>query len=415
MRQAITWWIVLLMASPATAQTWPDLTRPAEAVGGGDKDAALIVSIEDYVYLPQIKGASANGKAWYLWLTRTRQVRPAAVRWVRDRRARKESLVREAEKVAGLVKPGGTLWFVFIGHGAPSLNQRDGVLVGVDADQSADGLYDRSLPKSAVLSALRAGPQVRTVAVIDACFSGKSATGAQLVPGLQPVLNTTLRRAGLGTTLLMAGSGDQFAGPLPNAAQPRPAFSYLVLGALRGWGDRNQDGAITAQEVVNYANEVLLTLLSDRQQTPELAGPAGDILARPGEKREEPPDLIAFKLGRAVASPVGSGISPVLVWGLGLAGGAAVAAAVGVTVAANAEDGDVQSANERNDAASAHSAADRVQVLDTVAYSLYGVGGALVVTALVLELTRGPDNEQAVAAWPVFFGGGALLGVRGSF
>jgi hypothetical protein len=48
--------------------------------------------------------------------------------------------------------------------------------------------------------------------------------------------------------VLSAGKGDQFAGPLPGLG--RPAFSWLVLGALRGWGDADRDGTVTAREAV---------------------------------------------------------------------------------------------------------------------------------------------------------------------
>ena len=58
---------------------------------------------------------------------------------------------------AARVKPGGTLWIVFIGHGAPSRGGDDGVLVGWDAQQDADSLYARSLPKKALLGLVAGG------------------------------------------------------------------------------------------------------------------------------------------------------------------------------------------------------------------------------------------------------------------
>jgi hypothetical protein len=46
----------------------------------------------------------------------------------------------------------------------------------------------------------------------------------------------------------------------------------LVLGALRGWGDINQDGDITSSEVIKYSNEVLIGLEKGRRQTPVMYG-----------------------------------------------------------------------------------------------------------------------------------------------
>lgn len=50
---------------------------------------------------------------------------------------------QSAHEKAAEVEPGGTLWFVFVGHGAPSKDAKDGVLIGVDAQQRADSLYAR--------------------------------------------------------------------------------------------------------------------------------------------------------------------------------------------------------------------------------------------------------------------------------
>ena len=56
------------------------------------------------------------------------------------------------------------------------------------------------------------------------------------------------RRAPTNVTVLTAATADQVAGPLPGAA--RPAFSYLVLGGLRGWADSDHNGRVTAGETV---------------------------------------------------------------------------------------------------------------------------------------------------------------------
>jgi len=71
--------------------------------------------------------------------------------------------------------------------------------------------------------------------------------------------------------LLTAGTSRQFAGALPGLA--RPAFSYLALGALRGWADDDHDGSVTANEVVTFSNAVMSTTVRGRQQTPQLNPP----------------------------------------------------------------------------------------------------------------------------------------------
>ena len=56
--------ILLLVAGVGAAQeaSWPDLSRPAQAVGGGERDAAVVVGIEDYFAVPGVPGAKSNAK-----------------------------------------------------------------------------------------------------------------------------------------------------------------------------------------------------------------------------------------------------------------------------------------------------------------------------------------------------------------
>ena len=290
-------WVALalvLVTGTADAQSWPDLSKPAPAVGGGAKDAALVITIERYSDAPAIPGAEANGRAWLLWLTKTRGVPASRVVWLKDNEAAKEVILAKARAVASWAQPGGTVWLVFVGHGAPSQDGKDGVLVGYDAQQTAMMLYGRSVPQKALLGVLGTGRQAGTVAVVDACFSGRSGSGKPLAPGLQPFLAAKGQQgvSALRATVLSAGTSKQFAGPLPGAS--RPAFSYLVLGALRGWGDANGDGSVTAQEAVAYAGGVLRTLAKGRTQTPEVHGMRAPALSKPGRRGEKGPDLAAL-------------------------------------------------------------------------------------------------------------------------
>jgi len=283
--------LAVACAGAAWAAEWPDLSSVPASNGGGEADAALVVGIEDYTYVAGVPGAVDNANDWYAWLTRTRGVPVGSVILLRNHDGTREKLLRSAEQVAGQVGSGGTLWLVFIGHGAPSRDGRDGLLLGVDTQQSADSVEARGLSQQALLEALEQGAQERTLVVLDACFSGKGSRGDTLVDGLQPLVPTyTLQRGQ--ATVLSAGQSDQFAGPLPGAA--RPAFSYLVLGGLRGWADADGDRAVTAREAVDYARDTMLALVRDRTQTPGGEGPAMDDLIARG--REQGPDIAAMVL-----------------------------------------------------------------------------------------------------------------------
>jgi formylglycine-generating enzyme required for sulfatase activity len=255
----------------------------------GVHDAAIVIGIEKYVFVDHVPGARENAAAWQEYLTETRGVPPERVTLLRDEEASVEDIRKFVAQKAAQVDPGGRLWFVFIGHGAPSKDGSDGFLVGMDARQTAESIYERSLSRNELLKLLAKGRQVQTVVVLDSCFSGRSSSGRGLVSGLQPLvpMGGLPKSIDDRTILLTAGKSDEFAGPLPKATHLRPAFSYLTLGALRGWG-ADTKGRVTAQGVINYARKAL-SFAHDRTQTPQLElGSPQTILA---VGHEHGPDL----------------------------------------------------------------------------------------------------------------------------
>jgi hypothetical protein len=167
--------LLILCAAPARAQSlWPDLSTPPEGAGGGEKDAAVIVGIEDYAFVEKIPGARQNAEDWQAYLTGTLKVPAEKIALLRDGEATLEDLRKHVRRKAEQVEEGGTLWFVFIGHGAPSKDGQDGLLIGADAQQRAESLDSRSLRRSELLELIAKGKQARAVVLLDACFSGRS-------------------------------------------------------------------------------------------------------------------------------------------------------------------------------------------------------------------------------------------------
>ncbi|MBL8784788.1 MAG: SUMF1/EgtB/PvdO family nonheme iron enzyme [Deltaproteobacteria bacterium] len=293
-------------AADVRAQPWPSLDEPPARAGGGDKDVALVVSIERYAALPPIEGAERNARAWVAWFERARGLRPDKIVHLRDQEGTPSQILAKARELASLVGRGGRIWFVFIGHGAPAKDQSEGLFVGWAAQASPDELYAQSLGQSELVAALGRGVGAPVVMIVDACFNGTSRSGQSIAKGLQPVLLVDRAKAApQNVTLMSAGRADQFAGPLPGAS--RPAFSYLLLGALRGWGDDpaygNGDGKVTLDEALEFTRAALRTTLKGRSQTPEASGPVRDVVARASERA---PDLGRMRdAGDEVHSPAG--------------------------------------------------------------------------------------------------------------
>lgn len=262
--------LVTPLALAASPGPWPDLATPTPAQGVGRQDAALIVAVSDYAQLDAIPGATENAELWYQWLIGSRGVAPEHVHRLYDGEAVKESIQEDLLQAANEVGTKGTLWVLFITHGAPATDGKDVVLVGADALPTARSLYARSISRSEVLSATAGAAQA--VVVLDSCFSGKGYSGAKLVKdALAPVIPVDAMRkvsTAPSTAVALAAGADEFAGPLPGAG--RPAFSYLLLGALEGWGDRNADRRVTPSEAVAWTNGALSMTVQGRRQSPSV-------------------------------------------------------------------------------------------------------------------------------------------------
>jgi uncharacterized caspase-like protein len=297
----------------AHAAAWPDLQGQIVPTDEGRADAAVVIAVEDYQKLDDIAGARVNADDWTRWFLESRGVPASRVFKAYDADATDLKIRELAKRAADSVQAGGTLWFVFIGHGAPSRDGRDGLLVSVDADRSADGIYGRSVPRQDLLALLDAGKQAQTVALLDACFSGQSPRGAALVDGLQPVIPTALLEgASARSRVLTAASSGEFAGPLPGVA--RPAFSYLALGGLMGWadtdGEGNRDGRVSADEVRAYVQGALNLTVQGRTQTPSLLGMDGD-LGRAVAKAAPRLSSFASRGGRSAGITLDTRLGPV--------------------------------------------------------------------------------------------------------
>ncbi len=273
---------------------WPDLSALPAATGGGEKDAALVVAVEDYAYLPDVVGAGELGVAWYLYLGKVRKV--PMVMLLKDGEATPNKIRNALDAVGQRVKPGGRAWVVFIGHGAPSEDGKDGALVTVTAQPDQVDFFPHTVTQSEVLQRLGKAAEgvLEPVLVVDACFSGTDVSGKTLVKGAQFAVSQEIAEA-KEATVLTAGRARDIAGQLPGAE--RPAFSYLLLGALRGWGDADGDGVVTSQEAVQYAQDAILMLDSGRQQKPQASGKDQPLTAKlSGAALEKGPDLMDIKL-----------------------------------------------------------------------------------------------------------------------
>jgi len=262
--------LLLAVVPQAHAQSWPAIETLAQLEGArtGRDDAAVIVAIEDYAFVEDLEGARAMGEAWYRWCTESAGMSSSSVLLLRDSEAVDHAILAAVQDASENMDPEGTFWFVYIGHGAPSADGKDGLFVGADAGRSVQGLSSRSVPRTDLMRHVEEGRQADTVAVFDTSFDGKSRTGSPLVEGLQPLVPKYATLRGTSATILSASTDRGKASPRRDTFVPN--FSYLVLGGLRGWADKDQDGQVTSDELVHYAGAVM----RETGQMPAHTGPS---------------------------------------------------------------------------------------------------------------------------------------------
>ncbi len=380
----------------------------------------LLIAIEEYAIqdsLPPVAGASNNGSAWANWFKVVRQVPPhtrqTRVLYNRDAKAKYIRSVAKELAAHSQANPGGTFWLVFIGHGTRPKEKgaRGGLLVGVTADKDTIYDYDQSVALDELLQIIGNGGQEQTVAIIDACFSGLGSDGKLLVAGEQPGLPTEPLPLEPKTLLLSAATDKEFAGGLPGTRKgdERPAFSYLVLGGLRGWADRDSSGQVTGAELRDYALDALRTF-NVYGQTPSADGYVEAVLATQVSHVDAPDVAELYRQSRRMAptvndtyeEEVGFGPWPWVALGTGLA-----AAGIGtwLIVDGTADWDAVTPEMLKSDADALVESGDNKR---TIGFITGGVGLALAITGVALFALE-PDEAPAVSFLPTPSGFGSSL------
>lgn len=277
----------------------PSLSEPLRTGNSAPQDAAVVIGLEDYAFLPDIPYARADAQVFADWLVYTRGVPADRVRLltagsVEDMRA----AVAEARELAG---PDGFVWVYYAGHGAASTVDRRLMLLGDDAKATASSFLARGVAAEELGEIASAGG--RAFLVVDACQSGTGPDGASLIPGTRVAIPVEELSVPRGLAVWTSTSPGQLANPYPQARHG--AFTYFVVGALRGWADGeldgDPDGAVTLEEASAYVERTLRTVQVD--QRPSLRGVSDPsrVVALRARYLEQGPD--ASRLGRINPDP----------------------------------------------------------------------------------------------------------------
>lgn len=283
--------MLLLTGVALAAVPLPDLDDPLRTGRHATADAAVVVGLEDYVFLPDVPYARRDADAVSDYFVSTRGIPIARVTSLSA--ANREQIVAAVTAAGVSARAGGTVWVYFAGHGVASPTDGRRLLLGDDARQAPEAFEARGVAVDDLDRVAGAGG-ARVVMMIDACFNGTGRSGEAMVRGTRFAVPDWATTVGAGRLHWSAAGPDQVARPLD--AVQHGAFTWLALGAMRGWADGEVDG--TRDEVVTAAEAQIYLKRSMRSvgltsQEPMLRTAAAEKWVLAPYAPEEAPDLAA--------------------------------------------------------------------------------------------------------------------------
>ena len=171
------------------------------------------------------------------------------------------------------------VFIYYTGHGTPG-NDGSNYLVPVDATYDYIDISGYSL--DTFYKNLIKLPTKKVTVVLDACFSGYSASGPlfkDIKPAMLKCSNPTRRIEG-GSVFCSSGKGQK---SLEYPAKRHSLFTYFFLKGLRGEADQNNDKEITTGEMKRYLEKkVPYYALREKHihQNPLVTGDKNALLTR---------------------------------------------------------------------------------------------------------------------------------------
>ncbi len=291
----------LSLAAPAVAAPLPDIDEPLRAGARAPHDTAVVVGIEDYTHIADVPWATRDAQAFYRLMVYTVGLPASRVRLL-DQGASHEMIAEALAEAAEQAGSKGRVWFYFAGHGAASSRDGERMILGQDVRAEVAAFDSRGLTMGELEQvAGEHGSQV--VMVLDTCYTGRDRAGSALVEGGRFVVPAYATRSEPRVVAWTAAGPNELAQPLD--AVGHGAFTYFVIGALRGWADGQldgeRDGQVTLEEASLYVTDALAAAQLGSQHPALLAETPERWVLSASDKLEGPPELDATTELRAPA------------------------------------------------------------------------------------------------------------------
>ena len=219
-----------------------------------NKRVAIIIGVESYEKLPEVKALYANNDAEMFknFANRSLGIRPSNIKVLIDSKARKMDIIETLKLwLPKKITPNQTELFVFFSsHGYPS---EEGLyLIPQDGDPRL--LEESALSHKYIIDRIvKAKPKSVTM-FIDACYSGRSKTGKVLVAGLKQIDHVaTSEDIPTNFNIFSSSKSNQLSATIKEAEHG--IFSYYLMKGLAGEADLNKDKQISNNELFVYLQD----------------------------------------------------------------------------------------------------------------------------------------------------------------
>ncbi len=238
-------------ARPAEAAGPPSVDTAIRLQGATGKDAAIIVGNEAYQALPQATYAGVDARAARDLLMNGLGISKSRVLFAEN--VTNAQLQDTIKRGVGRVKKGGTLWIYYAGYGASAAGQR--TLLGVDT--TPESLEKGGMPLDTLLATASRSAAGRVIVIVDAGFGGVGRDALPLVPDRALPAPKGAPAVANNTVVWLADTGGRTVGGYPDGRHGM--FTWLALGAMRGWADgalpgSERDGKVTLDEAQYYVS-----------------------------------------------------------------------------------------------------------------------------------------------------------------
>ena len=219
-----------------------------------NKRVAIIIGVESYEKLPEVKALYANNDAEMFknFANRSLGIRPSNIKVLIDSKARKMDIIETLKLwLPKKITPNQTELFVFFSsHGYPS---EEGLyLIPQDGDPRL--LEESALSHKYIIDRIvKAKPKSVTM-FLDACYSGRSKTGKVLVAGLKQIDHVaTSEDIPTNFNIFSSSKSNQLSATIKEAEHG--IFSYYLMKGLAGEADLNKDKQISNNELFVYLQD----------------------------------------------------------------------------------------------------------------------------------------------------------------